>query len=431
MSQAAKQMIVTIVLGVLLAAAAGYALLVSQQNDQLNKQKQSLQQQIDEYQGREKTQIIENKNLSEKLAKLEKEKSDLTSKIDSIGGNIEDVGKKITDLTKERDDLKTRYASMQKERDDLAKTLAEKSAAMAELATKNAQTAKAPKPSDDEGVIQDDQDSAAHVKADDETYWAEILKSKAALKVDLDKLKETLSQSALEISDLKKQNADLQLEISKLNNDKEGIAREIKYGNDLAKNLSIELARAQSDKQFMADRMEKILEENTNLHEQLKKLSSTKVALEKNIVKLQDDKKKVEMRLLETEGMIQSRVDQIYQLKDSLESDFKPSRKNPRTGEVELSPIVVSNGSTQAKTLAEVQAPAAGYKGNVVSVNDENNFVIVNLGEDAGIKTGDKLNVYRGVDYIAGLEVIQTRKDICAADIKNKMLKIQVGDSVR
>jgi hypothetical protein len=41
------------------------------------------------------------------------------------------------------------------------------------------------------------------------------------------------------------------------------------------------------------------------------------------------------------------------------------------------------------------------------------------------------VNVYRGASYIAGLEVIQVRKDILAADIKNKMMTIEVGDSVK
>ena len=58
-------------------------------------------------------------------------------------------------------------------------------------------------------------------------------------------------------------------------------------------------------------------------------------------------------------------------------------------------------------------------------------LIIVNLGEDSGVKIGDKLNIYRGAEYIAGLEVIQVRKDICAADIKSKMMDIEVGDTVR
>jgi len=294
------------------------------------------------------------------------------------------------------------------------------------MASQNEQAVTRPAGSADQEMA--DVDAAKPGSPDDEEYWAKILKAKAELKMQLDEMKDDLSKSALEVSELKKRNSDLQLEISKLSQDKEAIAREIKYGNDLAKNLSIELARAQNEKKFMLDRMNNIGQENNNLHEQLKNLTQTKVGLEKNIVKLQGDKKQIESKLFETEGVIQNRVEQIYQLKDTLEKDFKPSKKNPRTGEIELSPIVVNNADKGAN---EVKVAPAGQSGNVVSINSENNFVIVNLGEDTGVKIGDKLNIYRGAEYIAGLEVIQVRKDICAADIKSKMMDIEIGDAVR
>lgn len=424
MSQAAKQLI-TIILVVLFLAAAGVSVITTLQNQKLNREKSSLSKQVDEYRTRELSQITVAKNLQDKLDSVEKEKNDLIAKINSVGGNIDEVASKVKSLTQERDDLKKRYDAIQKERDDLTTKLAEKSKAMAIAATQMTP------PVNNQEQIAKEQTALDEVKpgsADDEDYWARILKAKTALKMDLEKVKDDLAQSALQISDLKKQNSDLQLEISKLNTDKEAIAREIKYGNDLAKNLSIELARAQGEKQFMSDRMEKILSENTNLHEKLKSLTGTKVALEKNISKLQGDKKQIEGKLIETEGVIQSRVEQIYQLKDSLERDFKPAVKNPATGEIELSPIIVNS---KGKGVTEVKAPPAGFNGSVVSINDENNFVIVNLGEDSGVKIGDKLNIYRGSQYIAGLEVIQVRKDISAADIKNKMLTIEVGDSVK
>ena len=41
------------------------------------------------------------------------------------------------------------------------------------------------------------------------------------------------------------------------------------------------------------------------------------------------------------------------------------------------------------------------------------------------------MNVYRGAEYVAGLEVIQVRKDIAAADIISKVVDIKIGDAVR
>ncbi len=421
MSQAAKQ-VLGILVGVLLCCALAFCGVLAVNNNNLSKEKNNLSKQLDDYRTRETNQAIEHKNLQDKFAAVEKEKNDLQAKINSVGGNIDEISSKVKDLTRERDDLKSRFDILQKERDDLTAKLIEKSKSAAQDLAKNTQVAK------NDNANLEENDKTKPGSPDDEDYWAKILKAKAALQMDLEKVKDDLSKSTLEISELKKQNSDLQMEISKLNTDKEAIAREIKYGNDLAKNLSLELARAQSEKQFMSDRMAKIADENTNLHEQLKNLTSTKVALERSIVKLQSDKKQIEGKLFETEGVISNRVEQIYQLKDSLEKDFKPAVKNPKTGEVDLSPIIINSSD---KNATEIKPQPASVNGNVVSINDENNFVIVNIGEDSGIKIGEKLNVYRGADFIAGLEVIQIRKDILAADIKNKMKPIEVGDSVK
>lgn len=419
MSQAAKQLITIILVG-LLITAVGVSVIATLENKKISGEKSQLVKELDDYRSREKDQILKNTTLQSKFEAVEKEKNDLLAKINSAGGNLDEMAAKVANFTRERDELKNRLTTVQAERDQLVKKLADSMQALSDSAAKSDQSAA--------GAQLKQQDDTKIGSPDDEDYWAKILKAKSALQVDLEKIKDDLSKSQLEISDLKKQNSDLQIEISKLNSDKEMIAREIKYGNDLAKNLSLELARSQSEKQFMSDRMSKIADENGQLHEQLKMLTATKVALERSIVKLQGDKKQIEGKLFETEGVIQNRVEQIYQLKDSLEKDFKPAVKNLKTGEIDLSPIIVNSID---KNTAEVKASESKVNGTIVSINDENNFVIVNLGEDAGIKMGEKLNVYRGANYIAGLEVIQVRKDILAADIKNKMMTIEVGDSVK
>ncbi len=424
MSQAAKQLI-TIILAVLLCAAVGVSVIASLNNKKLSGENVQLTKKVDEYRTLEAKQSGELNEWKDKFNKVEKEKNDLVEKINNAGGNIDEISAKVKDLTRERDELKNRFETLRKERDDLIAKISESPKQIVQEAANDLQAENSENPAKQELAGDQKVNPAA---ADDEDYWAKILKAKVSLQMDLDKIKDDLSKSALEISDLKKQNSDLQLEISKLNTDKEAITRQIKYGNDLAKNLSLELARSQGEKQFMSDRMSKIVEENSSLHEQLKSLTSTKVALERSIVKLQGDKKQIEGKLFETEGVIQNRVEQIYQLKDSLEKDFKPAVKDPKTGEVDLSPIVINPND---KNPTQIKSLPAGISGNVVSINDENNFVIVNLGEDSGIKIGEKLNVYRGADYIAGLEVIQVRKDILAADIKNKMMPIEVGDSVK
>jgi len=209
---------------------------------------------------------------------------------------------------------------------------------------------------------------------------------------------------------------------------KDEIERRIKYGQDLSDSLSLELARAQNDKKFLNDRLEKITTENSTLREQIRGLTSTKLALEKNIVRLQDQKKEIEAKLDETESVIQGRINEIWEIKDSLEKNFGVEEK--LSSQVDLPPIVVSDRPMETEQDPNL-FPAPGINGNIVSVNNDNNFVIIDIGLDEGIHLGDSLNIYRGAEYVAGIEVIQVRQDIAAADIISKVADIKVGDAVR
>ena len=76
--------------------------------------------------------------------------------------------------------------------------------------------------------------------------------------------------------------------------------------------------------------------------------------------------------------------------------------------------------------------PAGKTQGSIISINETNNFVIVDLGqENSPVSVGNVLKVYRNSNEIATLEVIQVRRDICAADIKEKSTELKVGDVVK
>ena len=178
----------------------------------------------------------------------------------------------------------------------------------------------------------------------------------------------------------------------------------------------------------------------------IKQLTSTKMALEKSIAHLTDDKAAVERKLIETENIIQGRIDEIWKIKKDVDTRFDSTKNN--AGEVELAPIVVNAGSEPVRvpvvnagpvnatqvSLAPINAtPASAVRrgGNVVSVNEENNFVVINLGEGDNVHNGDIFKVYRGKDQIGTVAVIQVRKDISAADIKQRTVSFKAGDQVR
>ncbi|MDD5513366.1 MAG: hypothetical protein PHD09_06335, partial [Candidatus Omnitrophica bacterium] len=93
---------------------------------------------------------------------------------------------------------------------------------------------------------------------------------------------------------------------------------------------------------------------------------------------------------------------------------------------VQLSPIVVR---PQSDVSEQFTGPAT--TGNVVAVNRENNFVIIDIGEDNGIRVGDTFGVTDKTGKpVATLEVIESRSSISACDILKESGVIQVGNKV-
>ncbi len=433
MSKVARQIVLILailVVGVFLFA--GYTLIEKQR---LIKEKDSLEKQIEEFQNREKKYVVDNKALQDKLNDVEKAKAKMEERLKTVDADMEALNTKIKQLTQERDEWQKRVDEIKKERDDLLVKVQEKPEPQIVYKYIEKEATEEEK----EGQVQPPEGQGKEdgvykiesVTEEDESYWADVLKGKAALALEVEKLTEELSKSSVEVVELKKQNSDLQLELSSVKNQKEGIERDIKYGKDLSDTLSLELARSKNDNKFLNNRIGKLNEENNYLREQMKQLTSTKIALEKSIVRLQDEKKEVEKKLLETENVIQSRIDEIWQIKESLDKSFQTTKPG-MTNEIELPPIIVSAQESGGESTDESRKETGpGFQGNVVSVNEENNFVILDLGEAEGIKIGDALSVYRGTEFVAALEVIQVRKDIAAADIKNKVAKILIGDEVR
>jgi cell shape-determining protein MreC len=157
-------------------------------------------------------------------------------------------------------------------------------------------------------------------------------------------------------------------------------------------------------------------------------LGDKKTSLEGKLVDLQQEREILAKRLSELDQTLQDRVDQIVQVKDDLKAARAETKgvstKDSRV--VQLQPIVVK--ATEEET-SKRKTPSAGQ---VLAINEENNFVIIDMGEQDGIKVGQTLTIYRNNQKIAAVEVIQTRKEISAADIKNISAgsKIKIGDMV-
>ncbi len=419
MSKVAK--LVILILGVLLVLSAFTVILAFNQKKSLEETNKALAEQASKAESRELKLLQEAKKAEEKLQEAQTAKSKFEKDLADVNSQLSDLNKQLTQITSERDDWKARVESLKKERDELMVKLQEKPAP--QIVYKEAPSGASPSPTQ---TVESGQSPSEQ----DETYWAQVLKEKAGLQVELEEFKSQLSKNAMTTEELKGKASELEMEMSNLKNQRAEMERNIKHTQDLANNLSLELARAKNERKFLNDRIQHFEEENVALRSQIKNLTTTKIALEKSVARLTEEKNAVEKKLIQTENVIQQRVDEIWEIKDHLDRGIEQVKASSK--EVELPPIIVkAQGPVVPEKIEDSPGGLVGWEGRVVSVNDENNFVIVNLGEKSGLQIGDALNVYRNAKYVAGLEVIQVRKDIAAADIKDKASPIKVGDTVR
>jgi predicted nucleic acid-binding Zn-ribbon protein len=439
-----------VILGLCVLISAGFAGLTYLQKQTLQGQNQGLHNQITEYQSKLADLTTKAKNLQDqsdqlnsKITQAQQEKTQQQTQYDDLKSKSDDLQKQLDQANTDRDDWKNRVQTVSRERDDLMQKLKNQPVKI----VYKTRIVHAPVPSAASAFSLDTSSLPSAGKTalsqGDDQYWASVIRQKAALQVELQKEKRDLDESALQVVALKKQNSDLETEVKQLSNEKDEFVQKIKYGQDLADNLSIDLARSHNDQQSVGERADKVKDQNLQLLSQIRDLNSTKLELEKTVSRLTDEKDAMQRKLVETQGVIQSRIDDIWKIKASLDkklAENAPSSSTP--GSMELPPIIVNApNNPPTASPAPGQAAAGGpqpsissgkTEGQVISINESNNFVIVDLGqENSSVSVGMPLKVFRHGDPIATLQVIQVRRDICAADIKDKSIELKVGDVVR
>ncbi|MCK5344894.1 MAG: hypothetical protein KAR20_15895, partial [Candidatus Heimdallarchaeota archaeon] len=138
-------------------------------------------------------------------------------------------------------------------------------------------------------------------------------------------------------------------------------------------------------------------------------------------------------------------LSQIRMAKDSLENRIIQLTKSNRTNSVELEEIVVDEaGETEIKKKIGILKAddyghfiplptATGLEGQVLVVNDEFAFVVINIGEKDGLKETAVLGVYRGQSLLGKVQVERIYDTMSSAVIILESLNgdIKEGDAVK
>jgi len=386
-----------------------------------------LEAQLQKAEEREVKQAKEVKTLKDDIAALTEQNVVLDKQAKEATGKVDGLIAKVDEANSERDKWKQRIDVVRVERDELLASVQElkKKQDVLQAELNKASIGLSSSSSDSTDI---NFDISSNV---DEKYWADILKKKASLEIEVERLREDLADNVVEMSTIRQENENLKVELGSLQNASEEIIREVQYREDLVNNLSLQLAKAKNSNKFSITHVEKLSKENEQLRADLKKLHTAKGKLETTVVKIKQEKDKLERELTNRESLIQAKIDEIWEIKESLDQTFRKTKLTPPGDEIELPPILVSSETPAPAVQFNPGMEPAGFNGRVVSVNKENNFVIVDVGANSGISLGNTLAVYRGAKFIGKLKVIQVRTDIAAADITEQSIEIQAGDTVR
>lgn len=337
----------------------------------------------------------ENSSLASKAQKLENDLRDRQGRLDSMKADFDQ-------LTKDKDELLKRLDVATKEKDKLVEQI-------------KTQKAQAPEQMP-QGVTSD-------------AYWAGVLKAKTDLELQLGNVRNELRNIQISNEQLQREKAGVEMDLSNLKRDKEELQRQLDYNKKVMDGIAQELVRERNDKIQIQDSFKTIKNENALLTRQLKSLTNRKIDLEKRVQELRERKDTVERRVSEMETMLTDKISQMDQLKrqlDSIRSGAVSVDSSEKKNSVELPPIVVRPSSTPAPDRNNGTA-----RGQIIAINRDNNFVIIDVGEESGVKVGDNFQVFRDSKRIADLEVIKISKSVSACDIKQESTPVKEEDIIR
>ncbi len=221
--------------------------------------------------------------------------------------------------------------------------------------------------------------------------------------------------------------------------DKKDASREFEYNKKLLDSVSAELAREKTDKFQLGQTLKELKGENKFLKQQLRIISDRKAKLEEKLAEFQENNSVLESNMAKMELFVRDKILQVDSLRndlgiqvDNLKNDLggivppkEPEISVEKKVAIELAPIVVRPQEENNSKLK------VSKNATVIAVNRDNNFVIINIGANSGVKVGDIFRIFRTDDPIALVDVIQVRENISACEIKNENVPITTGDTTR
>lgn len=362
----------------------------------------------------------ERQMLQDQNAGLNQQVSTMTADNAKLQKKVQEVSKTLEEASAQRADLQKKYDVLVQERDALASEITRlkddtaKAVAVASAAAQPAAAPVAPSLND--------------------AYLAGLLKQKADLEVQVSMMRDQFAALKAANDKLILEKNELSAEVGNLTRETQDIQQTSVYNQKMVDNLTQELAREKTDKLEIAKRLKSLKADNRQLRMQIQTLGDRKLSLEKKLADMQSKNSALESSLASMELYVKQQMFKMDDIRAQMEdargaSAARPVQQEKRAGKkdaIQLPPIVV-------RPQQQSTAPKAdfGTQARIISVDRDNNFVVVNIGQANDLKTGDVLQVFRDGQAIGSVQVIQTRERIAACDITEEKSPLRAGDLVK
>ncbi len=230
--------------------------------------------------------------------------------------------------------------------------------------------------------------------------------------------------------------------------------KELKDTLLVKRQLEMDLERNKEDHRKLLIDYEKEQGKNEQLTNKLKTKMKVIASLKAKLDKETTASTKVSTKLKRVSrdyNDIKAQLRQIRMAKEALENRIIQMSRRNRRNSVELEKIIVDSDKAAqgAPAVAAVQGtapkaektkpafiplgPPARLEGQVLVVNKEFAFVVINIGEKDGIKNAEVLDVYRGQELLGKVQVERIYDTMSSAIILPKVTKkeIKEGDCVK
>lgn len=226
--------------------------------------------------------------------------------------------------------------------------------------------------------------------------------------------------------------------------EKVGLEKQVGQLSTLRDELKNNLLQGKRNYQMLLEQYDSLLLEKQELRDKYSEKMKTINALKTKISRAARENKNMNRKLdkaLYQNDAIKEQLEQIRMAKDALEERIIAlNRRNKSRGGVELKKIIVEEDPGKKVKIARQSPPKVvklpeevSMQGQVLVVNKEFAFVVVNIGEKDGIKGAEILEVYRGNKLLGRVQVERIYDTMSSAVILLEFTKdeIKEGDIVR